>query len=64
MMNALLTLAISLVVVASVTVEAQFVSECGALRNELAGKRIRVFENAEGIANIVNELCVDFNEFR
>ena len=61
-MNTVLVLAISMVVALLTSVEAQTPS-CSTLRSELARKRVRIFENAEGTQDIVSEVCVDFQAF-
>ena len=65
-MNAVVVLTALSMAVALLTgvAEAQ-TPDCNVLRNDLARRRIRIFENGgEGIPNVVSEVCVDFQAFR
>lgn len=63
-MNSALILPVAVALALLTGVHAQSVRDCKTVIGELASKETRVFENAEGIANIVSELCVDFEKFR
>ena len=64
MNGAIILTALSIAVALLTGVEAQTIRSCNDVRNDLAGKRIPIFENAEGAPNVVSELCVDFTTFR